>query len=113
MKTTSYIGVNIRKYRELIGLNQIQLANYLGVTRELISLIESGKRDISIENLSRLADLFGIELSDLLEEKNEVRDVNLALAYRTNDSNVDFESIASFKRIVLNYMKLENLRNEI
>jgi len=112
MKNALYIGGNIRKYRELQELNQIQLANYLGVTRELISLIESGKRDISIENLSRLADLFGIELSDLLEEDNEVREVNLALAYRSNDANVDLESIASFKRIVLNYKKLESLRNE-
>ena len=112
MKTPPYIGFNIRKYRELQELNQVQLANYIGVTRELISLIESGKRDISIENLSRLADLFGIGLSDLLEEDNERQEINLALAFRCNDANVDLESIASFKRIVLNYKKLESLRNE-
>jgi len=113
MKSAPHIGTNIRKYRELQELNQQQLAEYLGVTRELISFIEGGKRDISIDYLTKLADLFGIELSDLLEEDNEVQDVNLALAYRNNDSNVDLESIASFKRIVLNYMKLEGLKNEI
>jgi transcriptional regulator with XRE-family HTH domain len=112
MKSAPYIGTNIRKYRELQDLNQQQLADYLNVTRELISLIESGKRDISIDNLTKLANLFGIELSELIEEDNEVQDVNLALAYRTNDSNIDLESIASFKRIVLNYMKLESLKDE-
>lgn len=112
MKSAPFIGTNIRQYRDLLELNQQQLADYLGVTRELISLIESGKRDISINNLNKLADLFGIELSNLLEEDNEVQDVNLALAYRANDSNVDLDSIASFKRIVLNYIKLEGLRNE-
>jgi transcriptional regulator with XRE-family HTH domain len=112
MKSTPYIGRNIRNYRNLQDLNQQQLADYIGVTRELISLIESGKRDISLENLTKLADLFGIELSDLLEEDNEVQDVNLALAYRANDSIIDLESIASFKRIVLNYKKLEGLKHE-
>lgn len=112
MKSESYIGSNIREYRVLQKLSQQQIAEYLGVTREFISLIESGKRDISINNLTKLADLFGIELSDLIEEDSEVQDINLALAFRANDSSVDLESIASFKRIVLNYMKIESLRNE-
>ncbi len=112
MKSESYIGSNICEYRSLQKLSQQQIAEYLGVTREFISLIESGKRDISINNLTKLADLFGIELSDLIEEDNEVQDINLALAFRANDSSVDLESIASFKRIVLNYMKIESLRNE-
>jgi transcriptional regulator with XRE-family HTH domain len=112
MKSAPYIGANIRNYRDLQDLNQQQLADYVGVTRELISLIESGQRDISLENLTKLADLFGIELSDLIEEDSEVQDINLALAFRTNDSNLDLESIASFKRIVLNYKKLESLKHE-
>jgi transcriptional regulator with XRE-family HTH domain len=112
MKSAPYIGTNIRKFRDLQDLKQQQLADYIGVTRELISLIESGQRDISLENLTKLADLFGIELSDLIEEDSEVQDVNLALAFRTNDSNLDLESIASFKRIVLNYKKLVGLRHE-
>jgi len=112
MKSAPYIGTNIRKFRDLQDLKQQQLADYIGVTRELISLIESGQRDISLENLNKLADLFGIELSDLIEEDSEVQDVNLALAFRTNDSNLDLESIASFKRIVLNYKKLVGLRHE-
>lgn len=37
----------------------------------------------------------------MLEEDNQGQDINLALAYKANDSNVDLESIASFKRIVL------------
>ncbi len=112
MKSAPFIGTNIRKYRILQRLNQQQIAEYIGVTREFISLIESGKREISIDNLTKLTDLFGIELSDLIEEDSEVQDVNLALAYRATDSILDLESIASFKRIVLNYMKMEGLRNE-
>ena len=100
-------------YRSLQGLTQQQLADYLDVTRELISFIESGKRDISISKLNKLADLFGIELGELLEEDSKIQDVNLALAFRTEDTEVDLENIASFRRIVLNYLKIEKLRNDI
>lgn len=113
MKTAPHIGINIHSHRLLQDLTQQQLANYLGVTRELISLIEGGKRDISIGNLNRLADLFGIELADLFEEDSQIQDVNLALAFRSEETDVDLESIASFRRIVLNYLKIEGLRNDI
>ena len=113
MKTAPSIGTNIFNHRSIQGLTQQHLADYLGVTRELISLIECGKRDISISNLNRLADLFGIDLADLLEEDLQVHDVNLALAFRSEDSEADLESIASFRKIVLNYLKIERLRDEI
>jgi len=113
MKTPWHIGINIHKYRSLQCLTQQQIADFLGVTRELISLIESGKRDISVSNLNRLADLFGVELTDLLEEDENIQKVNLALAFRAGDSEIDLENIASFRRIVLNYLKMERLKNEI
>lgn len=113
MKTAPLIGSNIQRYRSLLGLTQQQIADYLDVTRELISFIESGKRDISISKLNKLADLFGIELGDLLEENGEIQDVNLAFAFRSEDTEADLENIASFRRIVLNYLKIEKLRNDI
>ena len=113
MKTATHIGGNIQGYRLLQGLTQQQLAEYLGVTRELVSFIEGGKRDISISKLNKLADLFGIELGDLLEEDREIQDVNLALAFRSEDTEVDLENVASFRRIVLNYLKIERLRDDL
>ena len=70
-------------------------------------------RDISISKLNKLADLFGIELGDLLEEDREIQDVNLALAFRSEDTEVDLENVASFRRIVLNYLKIERLRDDL
>ena len=113
MKIEPHIGNNIHEYRSIQDLTQQQLADYLSVTRELISLIESGKREISIGNLNKLADLFGIELADLLEEDRQVQDVNLALAFRSEETEVDLENIAAFRRIVMNYLKIEGLKNDI
>lgn len=105
------IGNNIRNYRNILGLSQDNLANYLNIKRELISYYENGKRDIPVTYLNKLCNLFGIELEELLEEKKDVNNVNLAFAFRSNDSNSDLESIASFKKIVLNYLKMNLIIN--
>lgn len=53
------IGSQIRALRKSVGLNQSGLANKLGVTREYISMIETGKQPISIEQLQKIAGLLG------------------------------------------------------
>ena len=40
----------LRKYREQHGLTQGQLAKKLGVSRQMVGLIESGEREITAEN---------------------------------------------------------------
>ena len=113
MDQDKYIGSNILNYRKIQGLSQQQLADYLGVTRELISLIETGSRDISMSNLIKLADLFGIELEELLEEDQSIKEANVAFAFRSDNNSADLSNIASFKRIVLNYLKMEKLKDEL
>lgn len=113
MDQDKYIGSNILKYRKIQGLSQQQLADYLGIKRELISLIETGSRDISMSNLIKLADLFGVELEELLEEDQSIKEANVAFAFRSENNSSDLSNIASFKRIVLNYLKMEKLKDEL
>ncbi len=112
MNNSKIIGINIHNFRKIQGLSQQQIASYLGVTRELISFYESGNRTVSIGNLNRLADLFGVELADLLEEDSARQESSLACAFRSEESEADLENIASFKRIVMNYLKIEKLKDE-
>ena len=112
MNNSKIIGINIRNFRKIQGLSQQQIASYLGVTRELISFYESGNRTVSIGNLNRLADLFGVELADLIEEDYARQEAILACAFRSEESEADLENIASFKRIVMNYLKIEKLKDE-
>jgi len=113
MKPQNYIGNNIREYRVLLGLNQQQIGDYLGVTREYISFVEAGKRDISLSKLTKLADLFGVELEDLLEEDKQMADTKLAFAFRSDDTEEDLSQIADFKKIVLNYLKMDSLKHDL
>lgn len=107
------IGENIAKLRKLNGFTQDHLASYLNVSRVQISHYERGERGISVTELNKLADLFGVELSDLLEENLEMQNLNLAFAFRSKNTESDLEYIASFKKVVLNYLKMERLENAL
>jgi len=106
---TDQIGQNIAKIRKLQGLSQENLGAYLGVTREQISHYERGTRKISVTDLNKLADLFGVELADLLEEDMDLQHLNLAFAFRSKKIESDLPTIATFKKLVLNYLKMQRL----
>lgn len=104
---TQIIGKNIKAYRERLGLNQQHLADFLKVKREVISYYESGARVVPIEAITKLADFFGIEMIDLLEENSDMQKANIAFAFRAEDLKPkDFENISTFRRIAKNYLKL-------
>lgn len=107
------IGRNIAKIRGTQGLTQENLASYLGVTHAQISHYERGARKISLTELEKLADLFGVELSDLLEEDLELINLNLAFAFRSEETeDEDIKQIAKFKKLVKNYLKMKRLNED-
>ncbi len=103
------IGENIAKIRNVQGLTQEHLAKYLGVSREQISNYERGVRSISVTELNKLSDLFGVELSDLFEENLDMQKLNLAFAFRNDNCENDLKQIAAFKKVVMNYLKMERI----
>lgn len=112
MNQNKTIGSNIKELRKRMGLNQDALAKYLDVHREVISYYENGSRAIPVEELVKLADLFGCQISDLINENPEAFNTCLAFAFRADElQEKDLESIAEFKKIVKNYLKLINLQS--
>jgi len=110
MKDYSVLGGNVKSFRERMGLRQEDLAHYLGITREAISYYENGRNNIPLDKLEKLADLFGVDLYDLFENDKNMSEVDVALAFRTDElSPDDFDTIAQFRRIVKNYIKLKEL----
>ncbi len=58
----------VTKLREQSGLTQEEVANKLGISRQRWILVEKGERDLSTEELGKLAELFGIDVADFFEE---------------------------------------------
>lgn len=61
------LGARIRALREERGLTQEQLAVRSGLHRTYVSALENGARNTSVDNLWRVAEAFGLPLSELLD----------------------------------------------
>lgn len=66
MDIIKVFGANLRKYRTKKGLSQEQFAEICGLHRTYISDIECFQRNVSLENVQRIADALGIESYKLL-----------------------------------------------
>lgn len=65
-------GMAIKKLREEAGLSQEKFALSIGMDRTYYASVEAGKRNISLQNIHKIADGFGITVSNLFvvaEEK--------------------------------------------
>lgn len=106
MSTT--IGQKIKALRTKSGLNQVQIAQFLGVDQSTISKCEKGKRPFQVDHLERLGSLFGVSLSDLMNE--EASAAPLTIAFRTEGMQVeDLHAIADVQEIVLNLGEMRAL----
>lgn len=60
-----------REARERAGLSLTGAAEALGVTKAAVSIWESGKGNPLLENLQKMASLYGVPVGDLLSGKTE------------------------------------------
>ena len=63
----------IRRRRADAGVSQEELADRAGVHRTYISLVERGKRNLTIDALDRIAIGLGVAASSLLGEAERAR----------------------------------------
>lgn len=61
-KQTDIILYSVKKERELQKEKSKDMALLLGITQAGYSLLESGKRKISLDNLVKICDRLGIEI---------------------------------------------------
>ena len=61
---------NIKRYRKEIGMSQDELAEKLDVSRQSVSLWETGQTQPTIENVISLAKIFGITSDALLADSD-------------------------------------------
>ncbi|HFR2764906.1 helix-turn-helix domain-containing protein [Streptococcus iniae] len=61
-------GNRIKQLRQQTGLSQEKFAMKIGMDRTYYASVESGKRNISLQNIEKIAGGFGISISQLFEE---------------------------------------------
>lgn len=60
----------IRERRSLLGLTQQDLADYTGLSLRIIKSIEVGKGNPSINTLTKIAEVLGLEIILKVKEMN-------------------------------------------
>lgn len=71
MDIIKVFGTNLRKYRTELGLSQEKFAEKCGLHRTYIGSVECFQRNVSLENIQRIADALGIESYKLLIDNNK------------------------------------------
>lgn len=61
MDVIKVFGTNLKKYRTEQGLTQEKFAEMCGLHRTYISDIECFTRNVSLENVQKIADALGVE----------------------------------------------------
>lgn len=64
---TKDLGKRIRELRQQTGLSQEKFALKIGMNRTYFASVETGKRNIAILNIKKIADGLSITLSELFE----------------------------------------------
>jgi len=67
MTVKEKFGNRIKELRQARNLSQEKFALQIDMDRTYFASIESGKRNVSLENIKKLADGFGITLEELFK----------------------------------------------
>lgn len=83
------LGSRIKALRCSKNLTQEYIANQIGISRQKYARIESGVNNITLEMLSKIADVLDVAVSDI----TRVLDETPVVAYRTGDNIGSSEKI--------------------
>lgn len=109
-QTNKFVGKNIRTLRHQHGWSQEDVANRLGISIPAFSKIETGVTDINLSRLEQIANIFELNVVNLLAldaGEIDLTPSNLSVAQK---KLVDRESeIANLQRkVILLYEELRN-----
>lgn len=101
------VGRNIKKLREKSGLNQKQVAEFLELDQSMVSEIEKGEANISLDLINKLANLFCCPVSSIvLSDETLKSGINYKSDLITKE---DLDSLALINKIVLNQYEMDRI----
>ena len=88
---SNFLGENIRREREKLGLSQTELGKKIGTTKQTISNWENGNRTPTSKTIDQLATLFKVSMDDLTGRSNMQ---SLGRVYRYSEELTEFIELA-------------------
>lgn len=101
----------LKMMREKAGLRQGQIADYLGVTQTFISKVEAGERNLTVDQLESIVNLYGYSLAAFTDKELDIHPIRFA--FRAQDvSQDDLRIIADIGKIAINSRFMANALEE-
>ena len=101
-----FLGERLKELRTKFRYTQADISSLLGVDQSLISKYESGERQISVDMLEKLGDLY---CCDLIHTP-PVASPELQVAFRADSIDASsMKAIQAVNRVVLNSVFMANL----
>ena len=97
----------IRKYREANELTEYQVSEYLDIPEERYVFAEQYEEELTVEEIEKLADLYGIDAIQFTEA-SDINNTFLKLLGGENISVNDLKHIAKFRAIIKAYDKMKD-----
>lgn len=101
----------LKMMREKAGLRQEQIANYLGVTQTFISKVETGERNLAVDQLESVVNLYGYSLAAFADMEQDPHPIQFAFRAQ-NISQEDLRAIADIGKIAINSRFMAELLEE-
>lgn len=61
------VGLRIKELRSRLGVSQETLAYSIGMSRTYFAEVETGRRNVAIENIDRIAEGLGVSLREFFD----------------------------------------------
>lgn len=91
-----------------------KISKFFGNKKRNGSFYENNEREVPLEVLEKLSDLFGVELVVFFSETVEEAMAEVVFAFRKDSVNEsDMEKLSDFGKIVKNYLKINRLHHGI
>jgi transcriptional regulator with XRE-family HTH domain len=71
-KERKILALNLRRLRAEQGISQEELADRAGLHRTYVGSVERSERNVSIDNIAKLACALGVEAHELLRDRTVV-----------------------------------------
>lgn len=105
---------SVRAFREQAGFSQQQLGESIGVTRQTVAAWETGDREPSLANLSKIAKVFGISVDRLLLDADQQEKEEISLLFRADRPASLTPALRQLlTQKAINYASLEQLLDEL
>lgn len=105
------IGKKLQAVRDKLGLTQKQVSEYLGINSAQLSYYETGKREIGLADLSRLAQLYGYSIEYFVKNDSDMDVSDISLAFKAGEINDEDMKVILWARQFINNLHDMQIRS--